>query len=55
MLGVSYSFHCLGHPHPFFFRLALNAFPDFGSVSRIKKKIKKIIRSLEIGGPGTQG
>ena len=41
MLGVSYSFHCLGHPHPFFFRLASNAFPDFGSVSRIKKKNKK--------------
>ena len=41
MLGVSYSFHCLGHPHPFFFRLASNGFPDFGSVSRINKKNKK--------------
>ena len=31
-------------------------FPDIGSVGRIeKKKKKKIIRSLGIGGPGTPG
>ena len=45
----------LGHP-PFFFRLALNAFPDVGSVGRTEKTtLKKITRSLGIGGPVTPG
>ena len=46
----------LGHP-PFFFRLASNAFPDVGSVGRTDKKktLKKITRSLGIGGPVTPG
>ena len=40
---------------PVFFRLASNAFSDAGSVGRIEKKkdLKKITRSLGIGGPGT--
>ena len=34
---------------PFFFRLALNAFPDIGSVGRIEKKIlKKKIHRAEV-------
>ena len=40
---------------PFFFLLASNAFPGVGSVGRIEKKqkdLKKITRSLGIGGPG---
>ena len=41
------------HP-PFFFCLASNAFPDIGSVGQIEKKtLKKITRSLGIGGPST--
>lgn len=32
MLGVSYSFHRLGHTSFFF------SFPDFGSVGRIEKR-----------------
>ena len=42
---------------PFFFRLASNAFPDVGTVSRIEKKKpkKKHTRSLRIGGPCTPG
>ena len=45
-----------GHP-PFFFRFALNAFPDIGWVGRIEKKNtkKKITRSLGIRGPVTPG
>ena len=47
-------FHILGHP--LFFRLASNAFPDIGSVGRIgKENLKKITRSLGIGGPGNPG
>ena len=43
-------------PSPLFFRLASNAFPDIGSVGRNEKKnVKKITRSLGIGGPGTPG
>ena len=38
--------------HPLFFRLLSNAFSDFGSVGRKKKKNAKIKleRSLELGG-----
>ena len=45
----------------FFFRLASNAFPDFGSVGRIvkkkntEKKNHKKSRNRSLGGPGTQG
>ena len=42
-------------PSPPFFRLASNAFPDFGSVGRIEKKKTKITRNLGIEGPGTPG
>ena len=46
---------CL-RPSPFFlFRLASNALPDIGLVSRIEKKKIKKITSLGIGGPGTPG
>ena len=41
-MGIRYFFLCL------FFRLASNAFPDIGSVTRKKKNIT---RSLGIGGP----
>ena len=48
---IFFFFHILGHP--LFFRLASNAFPDIGSVGRIgKENLKKITRSLEIGGAG---
>ena len=49
----------LSPPAPFFlffFCLASNAFPDIGSVGRIEKKnLKKIRRSLGIGGLGIPG
>ena len=54
MKSFFFFFHFLGHP--LFFRLASNAFPDIGSVGRIeKKKLKKVTRSLGIGGPDNPG
>ena len=54
--SIKFNFKCCWAIPPFFFRLASNAFPCIGLVSRIGKiKIKKITKSLEIGGPGTSG
>ena len=50
-------FFCV-RPSPFFFHLALDAFPDIGLVSWIAKKEtkkKKKTRSLRIEGHGTPG
>jgi len=49
-------FRLLGHP-PFFFRLLSNAFSDFGSVGRKKKKENaeiKLEKCLELGDPVLQ-